>query len=81
MLQLKTISLNDLETLVSQAVKLSETLNIEKNEIYKSIVKKALKSKKVRQYKILILPLLILSSCIFGMYLTELENMYLNFRT
>lgn len=78
MLQLKTISLNDLETLVSQAVKLSETLNIEKNEIYKSMVKKALKSKKVRQYKILILPLLILSSCIFGMYVTELENMYIN---
>lgn len=78
MLQLKTISLNDLETLVSQAAKLSETLNIEKNEIYKSMVKKALKSKKAKQYKILILPLVILSSCVFGMYVTGLENMYIN---
>jgi hypothetical protein len=78
MLQLKTISYDDIEKLVSQAEKLAKPLNIDKKDIYKSMVKKVLKSKKTKQYQILILPLLVLFSCIFVVLIIGFENMYIN---
>jgi hypothetical protein len=78
MLQLKTISYDDIGKLVSQAEKLSKSLNTEKNEIYKSMVKKVLKSKKTKQHQILILPLLVLFFCIFVVSITGFGNMYIN---
>lgn len=78
MLQLQTISYDDIEKLVSQAEKLAKPLNIEKKDIYKSIVKKVLKSKKTKQYQILFLPLLVLFSCIFVVLIIGFENMYIN---
>lgn len=78
MLQLKTIPLDYLEKFQLQANKLAESLHMSVDEIYKSLIRKILKKKKVREYKILAVSALIFSCCAMTIYFTKFANIPVN---
>lgn len=78
MLQLKTIPLDYLEKFQLQANKLAESLGSDSKEIYKSLVRKILKTKKSKEYKILGASILVIGLCVTAIYFTKAASMPIN---